>query len=195
MPETSGSSAPGDAALVAWALAGDTTAFGVLVERHWALAVAIAAARVRDIPAAEDVAQEGFVRAYRHLRNLRDHTRFAGWLSRIVVQESAEYLRRHKRNGSVSIHGIAEAQEPLCPDAAESVRLSEQQCRCVREAVGRLPDKLQRVILMRFVADLSAPQIAEQLGQRPGTIRIWLHRAYQRLRQQVAPIVEEVNER
>jgi DNA-directed RNA polymerase specialized sigma24 family protein len=45
---------------------------------------------------------------------------------------------------------------------------------------------------MRFVAGLSAVQIAEQLGKRPGAIRVRLHRAYQILRKDLAPVLEEV---
>jgi DNA-directed RNA polymerase specialized sigma24 family protein len=45
---------------------------------------------------------------------------------------------------------------------------------------------------MRFVAGLSAAQIAEQLGKRHGTVRVWLHRGYQILRKDLVSLLEEV---
>ena len=48
------------------------------------------------------------------------------------------------------------------------------------------------MIIMRFVAGLSAVQIAEQLGKRPGAVRVRLHRAYKILREDLAPVLEDV---
>jgi RNA polymerase sigma factor (sigma-70 family) len=78
------------------------------------------------------------------------------------------------------------------PAYSSNPGLSAGQIRFVRQAVSELPAKSQRVIIMRFVAGLSAVQIAQQLGKRPGTVRVWLHRAYQSLRKDLAPLLEEV---
>ena len=71
-------------------------------------------------------------------------------------------------------------------------RLTAGQRYLIRERVGRLPSKFQKLIVMRFVGGLSAVEIAQQLGKRPGTVRVWLHRAYKILRKDLAPILEEV---
>lgn len=190
MPETQADSLLPDADLVARTLAGDKTAFGTLVERYWPMAVALARTQARDAAHAEDIAQESFLRAYNHLAQLREPSRFAGWLSRIVAQQCADHRRRHKRNGSISLTQLTPAQEPASR-APDEPALTDRQRQSVRDAVGRLPAKLQQVVLMRFMADLSASAIAEQLGQRPGTIRVWLHRAYQHLRTRIVPILED----
>ena len=78
------------------------------------------------------------------------------------------------------------------PAYSSNPGLSESQIHFVRQAVSELPPKSQRLIIMRFVAGLSAVQIAEQLGKRPGTVRVWLHRAYKILRKDLAPLLEEV---
>jgi RNA polymerase sigma factor (sigma-70 family) len=63
----------------------------------------------------------------------------------------------------------------------------------VRNAVGRLKEKYQTVVVMRFVGGLNASEIALQLNQKPGTVRVWLHRAYAMLRESLAPLVQEVS--
>ena len=70
--------------------------------------------------------------------------------------------------------------------------LSQSQIYFIRQAVRQLPEKFRSLIIMRFVAGLSAVQIAEQIGKRPGTVRVWLHRAYKILRKDLAPLLEEV---
>ena len=70
--------------------------------------------------------------------------------------------------------------------------LTKNQIHFVRQTVRRLPEKFRTMIVMRFVADLSTVQIAEQLGKRPGTVRVWLHRAYKLLRKDLAPLLEEI---
>ncbi len=78
------------------------------------------------------------------------------------------------------------------PAYSSNPGLNERQLQFVRQAVGQLPGKLQKPIIMRFMAGLSAVQIAAQLGKRPGTVRVWLHRAYKILRRDLAPLLEEV---
>ena len=78
------------------------------------------------------------------------------------------------------------------PAMAANPGLTQNQIHFVRQTVRGLPEKFRTMIVMRFVADLSTVQIAEQLGKRPGTVRVLLHRAYKLLRKDLAPLLEEV---
>ncbi len=182
-----------DEQLIGLALSGQTAAFGTIVERYWKMVVAMALTRIADPADAEDVAQESFLKAYSQLHNLRDPSRFAGWLGKITIQQCSNSVRRSVRCRSAfgcKATPLAEldakAAEPANPG------LTQHQIHFVRQMVRRLPAKLQSLIVMRFVAGLSAVQIAEQLGKRPGTVRVRLHRAYKVLRRDLAPLLEEV---
>ena len=70
--------------------------------------------------------------------------------------------------------------------------LTAMQKQFVRGAVARLAEKYRTIIVMRFIGGLNAREIANQLGKRPGTVRVWLHRAYKILRKSLEPIAEEV---
>jgi RNA polymerase sigma factor (sigma-70 family) len=78
------------------------------------------------------------------------------------------------------------------PALSANPGLTQNQVRFVRQTIRRLPEKFRTMIVMRFVADLSTVQIAKQLGKRPGTVRVRLHRAYKLLRKDLAPLLEEV---
>lgn len=193
MPNNSKMVVGSDAQLVEAALSGDTASFGKIVERYWKMAVSLTLSKINDITEAEDIAQESFIKAYSQLGKLRDKSRFAGWLSRIVRQQCVNHIRQRMRREAVIKHD-ASALERLGSGLAVDGNpgLSEQQARFVRQSVRRLPEKFQEVIIMRFVAGLTSAEIAKQLGKRHGTVRVGLHRAYRILRKELAPLLEEV---
>ena len=184
---------PGDEQLVRGALLGETSAFGKIVEKYWNMVVALALSRVSDAAEAEDIAQESFLKAYSQLSGLRDPSRLAGWLSKITMQQCSNSLRRTARSkralGSRTIPIEVINEQPAM---AANPGLTQNQVRFVRQTVRRLPEKFRTLIIMRFVAGLSTVKIAEQLGKRPGTVRVRLHRAYKLLRKDLAPLLEEV---
>ena len=182
-----------DEQLIGLALSGQTSAFGVIIERYWKMVVAMAMTRIADPAEAEDVAQESFLKAYCQLHNLRDPSRFAGWLSKITLQQCSDSIRRAVRcRGAFGCKATPLDDLDAKPAERTNFGLTQRQIHFVREAVRRLPAKCQSLIVMRFVTGLSAVQIAEQLGKRPGAIRVRLHRAYKILREDLAPLLEEV---
>jgi RNA polymerase sigma-70 factor (ECF subfamily) len=182
-----------DEQLIGAALGGDLTAFGTIVERYWNMVVGLAMSKITEPAEAEDIAQESFLKAYSQLHSLRQPSRFAGWLSRIAMQQCSNSIRRRIRCRS-ALGCKATGIEDVDAETAETGnhRLTAGQRYFIRERVQRLPVKFQKLIMMRFVGGLSAVQIAEQLGKRPGTVRVWLHRAYKILRKDLSGILEEV---
>lgn len=181
-----------DQELIRATLDGDTAAFGTLVERYWSMVVALALSRIAETAEAEDVAQESFLKAHAQLHTLRDPARFVGWLCKITLQQCTNAVRKTIRR-QIALGNKVTSPEVLeaIPAYSSNPGLTEGQIRFVRQTVGRLPEKFQRLIVLRFVAGLSSVQIAEQLGKRPGTVRVWLHRAYQLLRKDLNSVLEE----
>jgi RNA polymerase sigma-70 factor (ECF subfamily) len=182
-----------DEDIITATLRGDIASFGMIVERHWNMVVALALSRIDDPAEAEDIAQESFLKAYSQLNRLRHPSRFAGWLSKIALQQCSNTIRRSVRCRTAlgcRATSLDDLGERLA--AAPNPGLTKNQIHFVRQTVGRLPEKFRTLVVMRFVAGLSAVQIAEQLGKRPGAIRVRLHRAYKILRRDLAPLLEEV---
>lgn len=183
----------GDGQLILATLSGDKSAFGTIVERHWNMVIALALSKVPNPAEAEDVAQESFLKAYSQLDNLRNPSRFTGWLCKIVSQQCSNIARKKIRHNTALSNKAASLEDTEMIIAYSSnPGLSQDQIQYIRRTVRELPEKFRSLIIMRFVAGLSAVQIAEQLGNRPGTIRVRLHRAYNILRRDLAPLLEEV---
>ena len=182
-----------DEQLINETLGGDKAAFGTLIEKYWNMVVGLAMNKIGEPAEAEDIAQESFMKPYSQLNSLQSPSRFAGWLSKIAVQQCSNTIRRRIRCQSAlgcQATGFEEAETKAAETGND--RLTAGQRYFIRERVEKLPAKFQKLILMRFVGGLSAVEIAKQLGKRPGTVRVWLHRAYKILRKDLAPILEEV---
>src|SRR5437870_3591629 len=83
-----------DSELVGQAVAGSREAFAELVDRYRDMLCAMAYHYLGNSDDAEDVAQEAFVYAYLHLRELRDLEKFGPWLRRMTMSRCADVLRR-----------------------------------------------------------------------------------------------------
>lgn len=178
-----------DEQLVVGALVGDDDSFAALIDRYWSIAVALSVSRIRDYTQAEDIAQQSFVKAYQNLGKLRDRSRFGGWVSRIVVRECNNHLRRKKTALAFS---FTECLKDIPAPVTSNPGLTANQEQFIRSAVSQLANKYRTVIIMRFIGGLNSTQIAVQLGQKPNTIRVRLHRAYKMLKNNLAPIAREV---
>jgi RNA polymerase sigma-70 factor (ECF subfamily) len=180
-----------DSQLVFLTLEGNKESFNCLVDRYWPMAMALSISRISNVPEAEDIAQEGFVQAYQHLGTLRDPSRFAGWLTRIIREKCVDHYRRSKKNRTVSLSVVDHEEVPAF---ASNPGLTASQIGMIRDKISKLPEKYQRVIVMRFMGGLSTREISRQLNKKYGTVSVWFHRAYNLLRQELTPLFVEVQE-
>ncbi|MFC1763987.1 RNA polymerase sigma factor [Planctomycetota bacterium] len=178
-----------DSQLVITTVQGNKESFNCLVDRYWPMAMALCLSRVSDVSEAEDIAQEGFIQAYQHLATLKDPSRFAGWLTRIIQKKCFDYYRSARKNRTVSLSVVSPKDTPVF---TSNPGLTTSQIKLIREKISTLPEKYQRVIIMRFMAGLSTQEISQQLNKRYGTISVWFHRAYKILRQELTPLFVEV---
>ena len=86
-----------DLSLVGFVQRGDTQAFAVLMRRYNRRLYRTARAILRDDAAAEDAVQEGYVAAWRHIGEFRGDAQIATWLTRIVVNQALQALRKTRR--------------------------------------------------------------------------------------------------
>lgn len=127
---------------------------------------------LRDEAAAEDVAQETFIRAYRNAHRLDADADARPWLYRIAVNLALNRIRsRRREDRAVTRLG---PRTTLWEDAASERGAGDDS---VTEALRRLPDRLRVPVILRYYLDLSEKEIAKALGVRPGTTKSRLHEA------------------
>jgi len=169
-----------DAALVRRCQAGDTEAFGILVKRHAGQAVGLACLLVGNQAEAQDVSQEAFVRAWRHIRGFRGETAFFTWYCSILRKVCWTWLQRrgrHQRTETLE----EETVSGQGPDPAMLAEQNEDTQRLWR-AILSLSDKNREIIVLSHFQHLSYKEIAEALDIPIGTVMSRLHAARDALR-------------
>ncbi len=141
--------------------------------REYGRIVALAYALTGDRGTAEDASQDAFLAAHREWERIRDYDAPGAWVRRVVVNRSRTRFRRRGREAA-ALARVA-AMRPTGPDPDDDG--SEVFWRAVRT----LPPKVARCIVLHYVEDLDAGQIAELLGISASTVRVHLHRGRQRL--------------
>lgn len=163
-----------DSQLVGRLLAGDVTAFEVIVGRHRAALVAAAAARLGSLEDAEDVAQEAFVQAYFRLRQLRDPDALRPWLRRIADRLALMRLRTRRE----------EAVEPeRLSELATLNSEAEGDGSGLPAALAELPVGMRRAVSLTYLAGYTCAEAAELLGVKEGTVKSRLSRARAKLKE------------
>ena len=173
---------PTDAQLVEQAIAGSQDAYRTLVDRYSRSVLTLIARIVRDDGVAEELAQDAFVKAFGALRSFDPAYKFSNWMLRIAHNVAIDHLRKG-RPALVSIDD--QASGPGLADVLADVREPSAFDRAVRRdfrddlesALARLRPEFRRLVVMRYLEDMSYEDISEVLGQPLGTVKSHLHRA------------------
>ena len=182
-----------DAALVAAAKCGDAQAFEELVFRHEGRVFAVAQRITHNREDAEDVVQESFHKAFRHLNDFREKSRFSTWLTRIAMNEAFMLLRRRRGVLEVLTDSPDDGMKPVSEAFVDQSPSPEESCwrrerrELLTEAINRLGPKIRRTILLRDIEGRSAEETAQILGTSINAVKARLFHGRRKLRGTVNP--------
>jgi RNA polymerase sigma-70 factor (ECF subfamily) len=185
--------ATGDAEVMLRVKAGDDAAFEYLVQKYRRPMVSYMYRMSHNVAAAEDLAQEVFLRVYRSRANYEPSAKFATWLYRIATNLAVNHARdsRHERpETSVSIDepdqetGLA-LDLPDTSLSAEEALLRRERMAAIRQRVQSLPERQRTAVVMHKYQQMDYHQIAEVLKLSESATKSLLFRAYETLRVQL----------
>lgn len=171
--------AESDASLVARVRLGDASAFEALMRRHFRAAYLVAFARVENAADAEDICQDAFVNAWRHINDCREPDRFVGWLVRIVrntAHNRADYLR--VRTAEPIEHGSHVPTGVGADDATFQGELRDK----LLAALGQLSPVQREIVLLHDLEGWRHSEIAGRVDVSELMSRRHLSDARKRLR-------------
>ena len=129
-----------------------------------------------------DLAQETFVRIYRHRDQFRSGARFSTWMFQIALNLVRDQARRSRRRPTDALDSVPEPVSDSSPPAdleqAESVA-------AVRAAIAGLPADLREALILSEYEDLSHAEIGTVVGATPKAVETRLYRARELLRKQL----------
>ncbi|MFF3440937.1 RNA polymerase sigma factor [Streptosporangium sp. NPDC002721] len=164
-------------------LAGDLDAYEVLVTRYSALAHRTAA-MLGAADEAEDVVQEAFVKAHRHLASFRRDAHFRPWLLRIVANETHNLTRSRGRRDKLAAR-LTEFVPAPGEGPEEAAVATDRRARLL-DAVRTLPEREREAVVCRYFLQLSEAETAQVLDLPVGTVKSRTSRGLARLREEVA---------
>lgn len=175
----------------------DEAAFGELVEAYQNRLIGIFTHVLHDSSAAEDLAQEAFLRVYRARHRYQPTAKFATWLFRIANNLASNRLRSLSRRKEVSMKGTDSGQQSLrSPEqlAIEksglmpSRQLDKQEMReVVRQSLDTLNDRQRMALLLNKFEHMSYADIAASMDLSVQAVKSLLTRARENLRLQLEP--------
>ena len=167
---------------------GDPDAFGQLMEPLEQLVWRVCWHYTGNREAAEDCGQEAMVRIWRNLGSYRGDCALESWVYRIAANCCMDWLRKKKRDRSVSMEPLREKgfdQADNAPGTEEQAIAADERQR-LREAIAVLPEEQREALVMTQLERISYEEAARALGVSEGTVKSRVNRAKARLREILA---------
>jgi len=186
-----------DAEVMLRVKAGDQSAFDYLVQKYRRPLVSFMYRMARNTAAAEDLAQEVFLRVYRSRQTYEASAKFTTWLYRIATNLAVNHARdtRHERpEVTVSLDEPDEESGTTLDVAdgtitAEEALVRRERMLAIRAKVEALPERQKLAVIMHKYQQMDYKQISDVLKLSESATKSLLFRAYETLREQLKEFV------
>lgn len=180
-----------DAELVNASLAGDREAFGQIVSRYQSLVCSLAYSATGSLSQSEDLAQETFFAAWKHLPELREPAKLRAWLCGIARNLINNFLRAQGREPSHRAESLEAILEPpsLEPLPGEHA-ISREEAEILWRALERIPETYREPLVLFYREHQSIEAVARDLELTEEAVRQRLSRGRKLLQEEVQAFVE-----
>jgi RNA polymerase sigma-70 factor (ECF subfamily) len=158
---------------------GDSGAYGILYEQHSKAMFNICMRMLGNMQNAQDILHEAFLIAFKNLQQLKEPSRFAGWLKKIVINECIRFSKTRFTNNEFS-----QEVENIQDEGIENwfTQVSFEQ---LEREIEALPEGYRQVFTLYAVEDYSHKEIAALMNVSESTSKSQYHRARQLLKKNI----------
>lgn len=160
------------------ARSGDLAAFEMLMRQHERLVLVTALRLMGNLPDAQDVSQEVFLKLYRNLGKVDGAARVASWLYRVTVNACRDLQRRRRPEAPVE---FAE-NLPACGMDPQQAATQAERRRVLEMSLRTLPEKERAALVLRDLEGLTTEEVARVLGSSEATVRSQISKARVKVR-------------
>jgi RNA polymerase sigma-70 factor (ECF subfamily) len=186
-----------DAEVMLRVKAGDDSAFDYLVQKYRRPMLGFMFRMAHSTAAAEDLAQEVFLRVYRSRESYEANAKFSTWLYRIATNLAVNHIRDTRYERPENTVSLDESEEESgrtleLPDRAPNVEetmVQRERLATIRRRVQALPERQRVAVVMHKYQQMDYRQIAEVLKLSESATKSLLFRAYETLREQLKEFV------
>ena len=167
-------------------LAGNQSVYSVLVNKYKSYAYTIAQRILQNKPEAEEAAQDAFIKAYHHLAGFNRESRFSTWLYRIVFNTAISYRRKSRHQFQSIETTVIEYNQD-----AEGMLEKTDKKKYLNQALQKLSDADRTALTLFYLEEFSLDEIAEITGMQANTAKVRIHRARQRLADELMTMLKQ----
>ncbi|HJT87273.1 MAG TPA: sigma-70 family RNA polymerase sigma factor [Bryobacteraceae bacterium] len=163
----------------------DPEALGELYDRYGRMVFGLILRIVQDRGIAEDLVQETFLRAWNRASGFDSEQGAVGpWLLAVARNRAIDYIRYRGRRPESSLE-LNETEHPALFAGAPSDMLQFETAKQIQDALARLGTQQREAIELAYFEGMSQTEIAERMGQPLGTVKTWMRRALQQMREEL----------
>lgn len=167
-------------------LGGEQSVYATLVDAYKSYAYTIALKILNNRPEAEEAAQDAFIKAYQYLKSFNRQAKFSTWLYRIVFNTAISYKRKHR----VQFQTIDNMPLEYTGDSNRGLEKNDKEV-FVRQAMDKLSEADRLAIQLYYIQEFSLEEVAGILNQPLNTVKVRVHRARQRVGDELKKILKE----
>ncbi len=182
-----------DETLVMLTLAGEQTAYEILVTRHQRAVIASAASVTKNHFMAEDAAQDAFVTAWMKLNTLQEPKKYGSWVCRIAKNCALNMIGRYRSFLPFDLVENLDLSDGGAENPAELYARTEERDE-VNKSIEALPEKVRQIIHLHYFEDLSIAEIADRMRISEGTVKWQLHDGRKRIRKELCAMNEKYSD-
>jgi RNA polymerase sigma factor (sigma-70 family) len=165
-------------------LKGDREAFGEIVEKYQKLVMHIVFRMVRGNPDREDICQDIFVKVYQNLSRYRGEAKLSTWIAKIAYNTCLNHLEKRKKDHT---NRSLDENEPHIlydntSDAPDDYIESRDIRRIVQQEMKNIPPRYRVILSLYHMDNLGYREIGEIMNMPEGTVKNYLFRARQKLK-------------
>ena len=174
----------GEKTIIARAIKGEASAFGLLYDHYQAQIYRFVFMKVGHREEAEDLTHQVFLHAWQNIFSYKDYGfPFSSWLYRMARNQVIDSYRTRREH-----YRLDEMEEnyDLVSQEIEKIAILNFELEEIREAILKLKPEYQDVIIMRFIEDLAPKEVALAIGKSEGAVKLIQHRAIKKLKDSLA---------
>lgn len=141
---------------------------------------------IKDRELAQDIVQETFIKAFKHLHTVEDEQKLGAWLSTIASRTAIDYIRKEKKWNEIVTDDVYMDEKSLqvseIASTVENELIQKQTSEQITELINRLKPEYKQVIILRYLYELTYEEMATHLDMNVGTIKTRTHRARKQLK-------------
>jgi RNA polymerase sigma factor (sigma-70 family) len=167
-------------------LAGERQLYATFVNQYKRYAFAIAVKIVGNSPEAEEATQDAFIKAFQNLKSFNRQAKFSTWLYRIVFNTAISYRRKNRQQFQNIEDCVIEYHE----QSDSQIEKDDKQI-FIQQAMEKLNEADRLAMQLFYIKELSLEEVAELMNQNQNTVKVRVHRARQRLADELKKILKQ----